>query len=30
MFGGSSNSIDDAVDDEEPQITAEREPILTY
>jgi HSP20 family protein len=28
MFGGSSNSIDDAVDDEEPQITAEREPIV--
>ena len=28
MFGGSSNSIDDAVADEEPQITAEREPIV--
>ena len=31
MFGGTSNSIDDAVAvaaDEEPQITAEREPIV--
>jgi HSP20 family protein len=27
MFGGS-NSIDDAIADEEPQITAEREPIV--
>jgi HSP20 family protein len=27
IFGGS-NSIDDAIADEEPQITAEREPIV--
>ena len=28
MFGGTSNRIDAAADDEEPQITAEREPIV--